>query len=262
MNKFTLVTQNNIQIIGQFNKVKDSKKLVLFVHGMTGNSKTELTFLEIEKILSAHNVSTIKFDFRGHGASEGIPETDFTITNSLTDLEAIDSYIKSIGFTELSIVANSLGAGIVVLYLMKSRLQIKSLFLTNPVLDFTNSFVHPHTSWMKANFSNATEQLKEKGYIEVGFNKYRIGHEMYQELCKFNPAQYLSQLKIPTMIVQGSVDVVVSLQDIITLIKNVHNPALQLIQVPGGTHGLYGESESKIAVEECRKFLSFTLGDH
>lgn len=259
MNKFTLVTQNNIQIIGQFNKVKNSRKLVLFVHGMTGNSKTELTFLKIESILPTEKISTIKFDFRGHGVSEGTPESDFTITNSLNDLKTIEQYIKSNNIDTVSIVANSLGAGIVILYLIKSRLQIKSLFLTNPVLDFVNSFYHPHTPWMKTNFNNATDQLKEKGYIEVGYNKYRIGQEMYRELCKFNPAQYLSMLKIPTMIVQGSDDVVVSLDDVIALIRNAHNPAIQLIQIPGGTHGLYGESESKIVAEECYKFLSSTL---
>ena len=104
---------------------KDVKyPLVIICHGFTGNCESDL-----EEILSKDVVklgmAALRFDFNGHGKSEGLFQ-DMTVVNEIDDLKDVikwaqdQPWVESIGLVGhsqggvvVSMVAGELGAGIV-----------------------------------------------------------------------------------------------------------------------------------------------------
>lgn len=259
MKKITLLTKDKFKLAGLLNLVENPIGAVIFVHGMTGEIKTEYTFRKIANLLHEQNIATIQFDIRGHGNSQGVSEKDFTISGAIEDLRTIHDYIRKLGNKNISIVANSLGAGITTLFVLDSKIHVKSLCFTNPVLDFSNSFIHPHSQWMKSNFDSATEQLNKNGYILVGYNKYRIGSGLYKEFGKFNPAKKLYKITCQTLIIQGLDDIVVLPESVNNQIQEANNHLLNLVQIPGGSHGLYEDPYSMKTAILSSEFIVKTL---
>jgi len=259
MKKIIIKTEDRLALSCQLRSVKHPIGAVIFVHGMTGNMETEVTFSKIEDFLNKENITTIKFDIRGHGLSQGVPEKDFTISGALKDLESVFNYIQMSGIRNISIVANSLGAGIATLFVISNKAIIKSLCYINPVLDFSNSFIHPLSPWMKTNFDKANTELRKNGFIEVGYSKYRIGPELYKELGEYNPINILKNIECPTLILQGTNDVVVLPESISRQVSEVKNKLLNVIQIQGGDHGLYDEPYCTEATSISSKFILATL---
>ncbi len=66
-----LFFENNAgrKLCGILNSV-DDKKVVILCHG-SNSSKESLTYVNFAKRISDINISTFRFDFSGHGESEG-----------------------------------------------------------------------------------------------------------------------------------------------------------------------------------------------
>lgn len=72
-----------------FNPATDSCHMVILMHGIF-SSKDFLPMPQIAKALAKEGIASIRFDFDGHGKSEG-QMIDMTIANELADAKAIYS---------------------------------------------------------------------------------------------------------------------------------------------------------------------------
>ena len=66
------------------------KPIIILCHGFT-TSKASSTYVNLEKILNKHNISTFRFDFYGHVESEGKFE-------NITISRAADCILNAIRF--------------------------------------------------------------------------------------------------------------------------------------------------------------------
>ena len=98
--------------------------LVILCHGFGGNSRGEL-FDDISSDLLADGIATLRFDFNGHGKSEGAFE-NMTVPNEIEDLGHViewaegEKWVKSIsllghsqGGVVASMAAGALGSGVI-----------------------------------------------------------------------------------------------------------------------------------------------------
>ena len=82
--------------------------MVVFCHGFNG-SKDGPLFELIADTLQAHGIASIRFDFNGHGESEG-EFKDMTVPNEIEDAKKVVEYVGDLSYvSSLAIVGHSQG---------------------------------------------------------------------------------------------------------------------------------------------------------
>lgn len=82
--------------------------LVIICHGFTGNKDLKL-LISLADYLEAAGIASIRFDFNGHGASEGRFQ-DMTVPNELEDAKYVYEYARDMrGVTSVSMAGHSQG---------------------------------------------------------------------------------------------------------------------------------------------------------
>lgn len=82
--------------------------VVIIMHGFMGNKDGMLEKLTADK-LAENGIATVRFDFNGHGESEG-EFTDMTVPNEIEDAKLVYAYVKSLPFAgDISLTGHSQG---------------------------------------------------------------------------------------------------------------------------------------------------------
>ena len=82
--------------------------MVVFCHGF-GGTKAGPLFELICDTLQAHGIASIRFDFNGHGESEGAFK-DMTVPNEIEDAKKVVEYVRDLRYvSDLAIVGHSQG---------------------------------------------------------------------------------------------------------------------------------------------------------
>ncbi len=103
-----IMTEDNIRLHGWFVPAPEPRGVVLFFHGNAGNISHRLDSLSI---FHALNVSTLIFDYRGYGSSEGTTSEQGTYS----DAEAAWRYLteqRGIAPERIVLFGRSLGAAV------------------------------------------------------------------------------------------------------------------------------------------------------
>jgi uncharacterized protein len=198
-----------IKLCGVLNKSKGEQAgNVLLVHGIISDKDEDGNYIKLAKQLSLKGYNVFRFDFRGHGESEGESQ-NVTIAGELSDLEnAIREFSKLVGkIDRLIIIAQSFGAVSSILYADDHQSQIEKLVLWNPVLDLEKTFVKAETPWGKTFFNEkGYRELAQNGYISVPDTDFRFGRELINEFEKIKPYKLLSTFKMPILTIHGTED--------------------------------------------------------
>lgn len=70
--------------------------VVIMMHGFMGNKDGMMEKIAADK-LASHGIATVKFDFNGHGESEG-EFSGMTVPNEIEDAKLVYDYVKSLPF--------------------------------------------------------------------------------------------------------------------------------------------------------------------
>ncbi|MFC1790295.1 alpha/beta hydrolase [Patescibacteria group bacterium] len=260
--KVQITTSDNFILDGVFKQVKGSPKGIIFAHGMTVDKDDEGIFVKAEPKLNKLGFSTLRFDFRAHGKSQGDSVKDFTISGELKDLDAVFDYLESKGMEEIGLAGASVGGGISALYAGIHPKRIKALFLANPALDYEKCFLKPTTSWAKEHFQNIFKRLNKKGFIEIGSRKFRVGRRLFEEMKQYSPCEELKKYLDPLLIVHGDKDSKVAYQDVVDCFNRLTSSQKNLATIRGSEHGFHEEPyESQVAnmIVEFFKLLPIHL---
>ncbi|RVU70440.1 MULTISPECIES: alpha/beta hydrolase [Lactobacillus] len=88
------IQRDGLTLVGDreepFGEVYD---MAILMHGFTANRNTDL-LRKIAGNLRDENVASVRFDFNGHGESDGKFE-DMTVTNEIADAKAILDYVRT-----------------------------------------------------------------------------------------------------------------------------------------------------------------------
>lgn len=174
-------------------------KIVILCHGFT-SSKDSSTYTTLEKEINNLGISTFRFDFSGHGESEGDIK-ELTIRKGVEEIKETIKICKDKNFKEIILLGSSRG-GVCALRAAENQKLIKLLILIAPGSE----------------------------------------HENYQERNEI-----AKEIKVPTLIIQGENDEVVSLEVAEELNMCMINSQLKIIK--NGKHGFSdtpGKKEERI----------------
>lgn len=210
--KFFYKSQD-INLCAIFNKQegKSTHGNVVLTHGIINDKDEDGNFVKLAKKLNQKGYNVLRFDFRGHGDSEGISE-NVTIAGELVDLEtSIQKFDDLINArSRYIIVASSFGAVSSILYTAANSERIDKIVLWNPVLDFERTFLRAETPWGKTFFNQkGYEELKKKGFITVPETEFRFGKRLIEEFKEIKPYQLLRKFELPVLTIHGTEDTAV-----------------------------------------------------
>jgi alpha/beta superfamily hydrolase len=255
MKKLFFKTSDNLSLCGIWHiPEKETKKIVILAHGITADKDEGGIFTELAEMLEKANVAVFRFDFRGHGESEG-KSIDMTIKGELLDLHAAIHEVGKHEFESVGLLGASFGGGIATLFAGDFQTQIKALCLWNPCLNYDHSVINPPFPEMAEINEKRKKEIREQGWTTRRKNKFVTGKALYDEMASTYPFEFLQHIIIPTCIIHGTNDDSVPFED-----SKEYSSSLmdgEFISIEGGTHGF--QNPQKQREEVLQKTVKFFL---
>ncbi|MFH1181146.1 MAG: alpha/beta hydrolase [bacterium] len=219
---------------------EETQKCIILCHGITVNKEEDGIFTKLARRSAQSGFAVFRFDFRGHGESEG-NSIDLTVSGEKRDLESAVRFLQNLGYRKFGIVAASFGGGAVALFVPENQDIVKALVLWNANIDYDNT-LEPKLPWPKENFGKeAMQKLEEQGYLEIGSGKFKVGKPFFVELRKLYPWKKLQNIKTPILFIHGDKDSYVPYEDSVKYSKLFQNAKLKTIV--GAEHGFHEKEE-------------------
>lgn len=235
-------TSDKIKLCGILTRpdVQTNKCLIL-CHGITVDKNEGGIFSGLAQKLADTGFAFFRFDFRGHGESQGYP-TEVTIAGEINDIEAAFEYLKGKGFTKFGIISASFAGGPVSFFISKHPEHVKALILWNSLIDYDSHIQGAGTIWRRKYWGKpALERAKKFGFTQIGSRKFKVGLPLIEEVYTLKPWKELLKVEIPTLFIHGDKDTYVPYQDSVKYSQMVKNGGL--ITVKGAEHGFHDRPE-------------------
>ena len=181
------------------------KLVVVICHGF-GTNKESQTYLLLEESLNEKGISSFRFDFFGHGESDGKFE-NITISEAVDDALQAIAFVKSRGFSKIALFGSSFGGMAALLAASKSP-DLKSLALKSPVSDYLGKLLAEED---KVDVS----EWKKNGFIwheSSRMGRQKLNYSFFEDAEKVSGFEAAKKINAPAIIVHGSKDKIVPVE--------------------------------------------------
>ena len=165
--------------------------MVVFCHGFSGRKEGPL-FELVADTLQAHGIASIRFDFNGHGESEG-EFVDMTVPNEIEDAKKVVEYVSSLSYvSDLAIVGHSQGG--VVASMLAGQLSeelgkpaFKAVALMAPAAVLRDDAIRGNTMGKQYDPFNPGEYVELWGGLKLGADYIRTAFSLpiYETAAKY-----------------------------------------------------------------------------
>jgi dipeptidyl aminopeptidase/acylaminoacyl peptidase len=196
--------------------------IVILCHGFH-STKDNNTNTRLKELLKDKSIATFRFDFFGHGESEGKFE-DITVSQAVEDLLSAIDLLKKKGYKKIGLIGASFGGLTALLAASKSK-DLLFLGLKCPATNFLEIELIHRTKenlqeWKREGFSYYKNEEGET---------YRLNYKFLQDLKKNNGFVVADKIRIPTLLVHGDADDIVPVEQCESLYKVIPNCKLAII---------------------------------
>lgn len=186
-----------------FDTAKDSCHMVILMHGIF-SSKDYPPMPDIAKALAKEGIASIRFDFDGHGNSEG-RMVDMTIANELADAKAIWDYAVALPYVNgISLLGHSQGGVIASMTAGNNDVDPETLILLAPGAVIKEACQGGHF------FGNAFDPKDPPEYIKC-FHHFKLGRDYMLQTQELDIYGTSENFQGPVCIIHGSEDGIVPL---------------------------------------------------
>lgn len=185
-----ITTYDNHKIYGTLDTVeKGTSRLIIFVHGLTGN-REEHQYFNAVPFFTKHGFASFRFDMYGY--HEGARRlVDSTIETHISDLESVLAYFAD-KYEEIYLVGHSIGATVICL---ADHSLAKKLVLWDPTQGF-ETLEEKNIAWQP-----------ELGLFMLDWQmQILVSKEFVEQWQKITVAEEVANLKVPTKIIFAGQD--------------------------------------------------------
>ena len=247
----------NLQLDGDHGKLAavlqtpDGQKnypLVIICHGFTGNKNSPL-LTNLANELEAAGIASIRFDFNGHGKSDGNFQ-DMTILNEIEDAKKVYEYASTLpNVKSISIAGHSQGG--VVASMIAGEFgtkKIKAVVLMAPAAVLRDDAIRGHL--MGATY----DPINPPEYVEI-FDGHKVGRDYIKTAQVLPMYETAEKFTGPVLMIHGTADITVPYT--YSLIYNRIYKRGEVKLLDGFDHCFVGEENrtAKIAVEFFARYL-------
>ena len=206
---------------------------IIFIHGLNSDMNGEKA-LTVEKYARKHKLNFVRFDFRGHGNSDGKFE-DFTISDWKKDLvNVIDNLTRG----PQILIGSSLGGWLMMLAARVRPSRVKGMIGLAAAPDFGDNLYNNLTIKNK-------REIKNKGiikYSSFGFS-YFIRKKFFIDAKKNKVLDKPYRYNKPLILIHGLKDNVVSSKVPKKILKKVTSKKIQIILLKNSDHRLSNKKD-------------------
>lgn len=227
---------------------KSNFPMVIICHGFTAQKEQPL-LKYLADDLEAAGIASIRFDFNGHGASEGRFQ-DMTVPNEIEDAKKVFEYVRDMrGVTSVSIAGHSQGG--VVTSMVAGELgveNVKSIALMAAAAVLRDDAIRGILQ------GNTYDSINVPEYIELNHRGKKILGRNYVLTAQNLPIyETAANFQGPVFIIHGTADIVVPYT--YSLRYQEIFPGSQLELLPGYDHG-FTQNEKLTARKVADFFIS------
>lgn len=228
--------KGNLAAVIQKPKMKEGEKVrvAIICHGFTGY-KEETLLCHIADSLQQAGIASIRFDFNGHGASEGTLQ-EMTVQNELEDARRVVAYaLEQPWVTDVSLVGHSQGG--VVSSMLAGQLGhgIRAVALCAPAAVLREDALRGELMGTTYDPQNIPE------YVEI-FGGKRVGRAYFEEAQTLPIYETAARYDGPVIILHGTADRIVPYTFGERYRREYKNG--ELVLMPGVDHMFGGEQNN------------------
>lgn len=263
-------SKDGLELYYEYWRGDGSKETLIFLHGLGGDSHA--WFQEIPYFLSK-GYSVIAPDLRGHGLSDHPKNIEgYEIEHFVSDLKAVIDEQK---LRKVTLIGHCFGGMVSMLFARKYPEIVSKMILVDssfrfPYFDNKNlanrvvrKLLRIGSHIVPGNYIR--KHIESDNYKETGdFNFFRIANDilhlsirgfmiLYAETMDFSAEKWLSEISVPTLIIEATDDLIVPKSISVELQTKIKNSQLALI--PYGHHIIH-LSNPKDLNEEIWGFVS------
>ncbi|MCR4919846.1 MAG: alpha/beta fold hydrolase [Prevotella sp.] len=180
--------------------------MVVFCHGF-GGRKEGAIFELIADTLQAHGIASIRFDFNGHGQSEGA-FVDMTVPNEIEDAKKVVEYVRDLRYvSSLAIVGHSQGGVVAAmtageLSAAQGQSAFKAVALMAPAAVLREDAIRGYTMGRAYDPLDPEPYVEMPGGLKLGANYIRTAFSLpiYETAARYQG---------PALIIHGNADRIV-----------------------------------------------------
>jgi len=231
------------------NEFKPNRLTLVFVHGLSGSSSAWFLY---EKIFeNKYNVLT--FDIRGHGKSKKFPNySNYEIKHFVHDIHDLILYLN---ISKYILISHSFATLIALEYIKLYRENVLANILLSPIVNFKKKFSTKilqfilkfskffnlfspnlksgyHIDYSK--YPNSTDWSLKRCYADVSNTTLRVYLYCLKQSLNFSQEYLLGRIKIPTLIIHGTKDSLVSVKNSIIMSQKIKKS--ELLFIPNANH--------------------------
>ena len=203
--------------------IGDKRPMIILCHGFS-TGKDATTCVKLEKILNGKEISTFRFDFFGHGESDGKFE-NITISEAVDDILNAIKFLKAKGYNKIGLFGSSFG-GIASIMAASKTTDLFVLALKSPVSNYKERDLERKTE-------QELEGWREKGYkyyMKGDGSKLRLNYSFFEDYDNNDGYEVAKKIMIPTLIIHGDADDDVPIGQSRKISRLIKNCRLEIIK--------------------------------
>ena len=175
--------------------------MVVFCHGFGGTKEGPL-FELITDSLQKHGIASIRFDFNGHGESEGKFE-DMTVPNEINDAKKVIEYVRDLRYvSKIALVGHSQGGVVASMTAGEMGSDISAVVLMAPAAVLRDDAIRGST------FGKQYNPLDPPEYVEL-WGPQRLGRNYIKTAFSLPIYETAANYHGPALIIHGNGDRIV-----------------------------------------------------
>ncbi len=223
--------------------------VVIVLHGFATHKHHDLT-ADLANNLVSHGFLTLRFDFHGHGESEG-DFSEHTIHQQVDDVFSALDLVSDLPYADkdrMAVVGTDIGGNIALLAAEKDA-RIKAVVAQGARSHFDNHI----KGWFR---QHELDELMDKGVYE--HHAFRIRKEYVRSAKQHDVLESLKNMHSPVLFVHGMEDLRVRLQETRQLYLAANQPK-QIEEVDGADHWFRGDETRTELIEMIGEWLKSSL---
>jgi alpha-beta hydrolase superfamily lysophospholipase len=243
----TLVTPTNVR-----------GAATVLVHGGGVTRDEGGFFTRLADGLASAGSPSLRFDFRGHGESDGRQE-DLTIAGVVNDIRAAVEHVRAeTGSGPVSVIGASFGGGIAAFYTSWYPETVRRLVLFNPLLNYKRRFVDDKPYWHDDHIDEAAgDELATQGFVAHS-PSFKLGRPLLNEVFYLEPHRVLPNIATPTLIIHGTGDTFIPVQSSRDAVNQFGGEA-KLVEIDGAQHGIAVHDDPQYADPQTQEWQAFAI---
>lgn len=180
--------------------------MVVLCHGFTGNKEAQLLKLVADS-LQARGIASVRFDFNGHGKSEGAFQ-EMTVPNEVEDAKRVIAYVRDLRYVSRVAIAGHSQGGVVAAMTAGELPQgdISAVVLFAPAGVIPDDAIRGLSPSMQ--FMADINPLDPPEYIEI-YGGRRLGRDYIKSAQTLPIYQTARRYQGPALVIHGTADRVV-----------------------------------------------------